>query len=183
MDLNKIELPAFLIVDLYKDMLVSSPAYKEVKTEDIQKAEKNKLVIPDKQNPETFKFLGNNKKNILVVVNNNDAVFLPDNQLTFLTGILNACKLSLDDIALFNFSNYPEASYKEILPFFNSKVMLLFAVAPEKIGLPVSFPEFQIQPFSTTTLLYSASLSDLEHDKELKGKLWMSLKRLFNLSN
>ncbi len=128
-----------------------------------------------------WKWLGENRKNILVVVSYPDAVHLPDNDLALLTGILGACKLSLADVAVFNHYNLPEASCKELLAFFKSKIVLLFEVEPASFGLPMNFPHFQIQPFAGNSFLFSSSLKELENDKVLKSKLWVCLKRLFNL--
>ena len=70
---------------------------------------------------------------------------------------------------------------RNLLTFFKSKIVLLFAVEPASFGLPMSFPHFQIQPFAGNSFLFSPSLKELENDKMLKSKLWVCLKRLFNL--
>lgn len=128
-----------------------------------------------------WKWLGENRKNVLIIVSYQNAVHLPDNDLVFLTGIIDACKLSLADVAVVNLNNHPEASYKELVAFFKTKIVLLFAVEPVSFGLPMSFPHFQIQPFAGSSFLFSPSLKELENDKVLKSKLWVCLKRLFNL--
>jgi hypothetical protein len=128
-----------------------------------------------------WKWLGENRKNILVIVSYPDAVHLPDHDLDFLTGILSACKLSMADVAVVNLNNHPDASYKELVAFFKTRIVLLFAVEPALFGLPMSFPHFQIQPFAGNSFLFSPSLKELENDKILKSKLWVCLKRLFNL--
>jgi hypothetical protein len=43
-------------------------------------------------------FLGNNSKQILIALQYNDISYLPDYDLKFLSGILSACKLSLNDV-------------------------------------------------------------------------------------
>ena len=128
-----------------------------------------------------WKWLGENQKNVLIIVNYQDAVHLPDNDLVFLTGIIGACKLSMADVAVVNLNNHPQSSYKELVVFFKSKIVLLFAVEPASFGLPMNFPHFQIQPFAGNSFLFSPSLKELETDKVLKSKLWVCLKRLFNL--
>ncbi len=164
MDINHINLPGFLVAELYGNSLVLS--------------ENETRKVP----PETgWKSLGQNQKNILVIVKNPEQTHLPDDELKFLTGILTACKLSLADIAILNLSNYPGAGYKELTSHFKSKVILLFDVSPVEFGLPMKFPHYQIQPFAANSFLYSPSLKSLESDKLEKSKLWVSLKRLFNL--
>ncbi len=175
MDLNNIELPGFLIADLYPNSLVDGALVNE--------KELFSTVSPKQSVTEdiTWKSLGNNQRNILIIVNSSEAVYLPDNELAFLTGVLGACKFSLADVAIVNLAHYPGASYKELTAFFKSKIVLLFDVEPASFGLPMSFPHYQIQPFSNNSFLYSPSLKDLENDKVEKSKLWVCLKRLFNL--
>jgi hypothetical protein len=175
MGLNNIDLPAAALADLYSSSLVE--------TGEITPAKKTATAPLPALPAETGKgtrSLGENKKNILIVVNNNEAVHISDNELTLLTSMLAACKLSLADVAIVN-TNQQAASYKELLSEFSSKVCLLFAIEPSGFGLPMSFPHFQIQPFANCSFLYSPSLTELENDKVLKSKLWVCLKRLFNL--
>src|SRR5262249_17521429 len=120
-------------------------------------------------------------KNILVVVNSNEAIHLPDNELAFLTGILGACKLSIMDVAIINLNNHADASHKELVSFFKSKTVFLFDIEPAAFGLPVNFPHYQLQLFSNSSFLYSPSLKELENDKLQKSKLWVCLRRLFNV--
>lgn len=179
MNIDKILLPPSLIAGLYPDSLIDPG-----KNEHINRVESTLPVSPSNANKDsgtTFKSLGNNKKNILVLVKNAETVFLPDNELTFLTGILNACKLTLDDVAILNIHHYPGVPDLALSNFFKSKIVLLFSVEPLSLGLPLDFPQFQIQPFSNKTFLFSPSLKELEDDKILKSKLWVCLKRIFNL--
>lgn len=181
MDLNHIELSPFMLAGLYKSSLIESEIIPGIKKADqINKiAEKSTKSIPVETAP--WKWLGNNLKHIIIVVNNHEVVYLPDNELTFLTGILTACKLTIADVAIINLNNHPQVSYKELTSFFKSRVVLLFNINPTSFGLPLDFPQYQIQSFAGNTFLYSSSLNELENDKLEKSKLWVSLKRLFNL--
>lgn len=177
MDLNNIELPASLIVDLYHTSLFNTNEFsveKNLDKETPKHIDKVEIIAP-------FKWLGDNKKNILVIVNNKEVVYLPDNELAFFTGILSACKLTVADVAILNFNTHPEVSYKELTDFFKSKIVFLFDVEPAAFGLPMNFPHYQIQAFAGNSFLYSPSFKDLENDKVKKSKLWICLKRLFNL--
>ncbi|MBL0130777.1 MAG: hypothetical protein IPP43_06385 [Chitinophagaceae bacterium] len=106
---------------------------------------------------------------------------MPDHELTFLTGILGACKLSLADVAIVNLYNHPQSSYNELTSFFKSKIVFLFDMEPAAFGLPMHFPHYQIQAFAGNSFLYAPSLKELENDRVEKSKLWVCLKRLFNL--
>ena len=174
MDLNHLKLPGTLIAELYKSLLIDPD---ETTVTQAVTEIKESLTASDSD----WKSLGENKKKVLILVNYQDSVYLPDNDLELLTGILGACKLSMADVAIVNHNNCPDATYKELVTFYKSKIVLLFAIEPASFGLPMSFPHFQIQPFAENSFLFSPSLIELENDKVLKSKLWVCLKRLFNL--
>ncbi|MBI5856883.1 MAG: hypothetical protein HZB42_04455 [Sphingobacteriales bacterium] len=178
MSLNDVQLPPALIADLYKNNLIETGTIPETTAPVIVQNEPGESMDPIAIG---WKWLGNNKKNILAIVRSADAAHLPDNELELLTAMMTACKLGLDDIAILNLNNHPEASYKELINFFKSKIVLLFETEPTALGLPMSFPYFQLQAFAGNTFLYSPSLTELANDKVLKSKLWVCLKRLFNL--
>src|SRR5215510_7241480 len=106
MNLNQIQLPASVVANLYKHSLVetvdhSSP---ENSVHTLKKTDRS---------ADKWKYLGENKKNILIIVNYNDVVYLPDDDLSFLTNILAACKLNLGDVAIVNRSHSETINYKE----------------------------------------------------------------------
>ena len=182
MSLNDIKLSPIVIAGLYPSSLVESGANTD-QTETarpVSNTNTGPLDLPE-EITSAWKWLGNNRKNILVIVRSADAVHLPDKELDFLTMMLTACKLGLDDVAILNLNNHPGASYKELIAYFKSKIVWLFAVDPASFGLPMNFPHFQLQAFAGNTFLFSPSLEELENDKVLKSKLWVCFKRLFNL--
>lgn len=178
MALNNIELSPPLLADLYGDSLVATGVPASV--EDRHTVQITTAGTPEEESKH-FKFLGNNQCQILILVSNPDKVFMPDDELTFLTGILGACKLSLADVAIVNMHHYSGNSYQEITHFLKSRITLLFGIEPASFGLPVSFPFYQLQAFAGNTFLYAPPLKQLENDKVEKSKLWVCLKRLLNL--
>ncbi len=162
MSLNHIELVPQLLSDLYAHVLVETTA----------------TPMPEKP---AIPFLGKNKKNILLVTSHSQEPYLKDTALSFLTTILTACKLGLDDIALINQNNIAGTNYTEVIAFFNPETVLLIGVDPLSFGLPLNFPSFKIQPFNKVTYLYAPSLQEIEQDKILKLQLWQNLKTLFSL--
>jgi hypothetical protein len=130
--------------------------------------------------PETQpKFLGNNGKNIVVLVRHTEVPFLPDGELAFLTNILSACRLGLGDVAITNVSGMEADGITQVMDGLGAKTVLLFGIAPLETGLPIAFPHFQAQQFNKRTYLYSPTLAEIESDKNVKAKLWASLKNLF----
>lgn len=162
MSLNSIQITPYNLADMYADVLVENVTN----------------TVPD--TPKS-RHLGDNRQNITVIVNHESVPFLPDKELSFLSSILNACKLSLADIAIINFHNTDENKWEETLDHLSPKHVLLFGVTPLSIGLPIHFPQFQLQPFNKRTYLYGPTLSELENEKNLKQKLWMNLKTMFGL--
>jgi hypothetical protein len=173
MDINHIQLPPIVIAELYTSSLIETGEI-SAKVQPVIALADNKTTVPAR------KSLGENKKNILIIVSYTDAVHIPDGALQFLTNMLTACKLSLADVAIVNIHAQP-VTYKELLHEYKSRIALLFDTEPASFGLPMSFPFFQIQPFANCSFLYVPSLKELEDDKVQKSKLWVSLRRLFNV--
>ena len=172
MSLNSIKFEPTDIALLFKNSLVEINAEQQLPS---------KTKIQPDQVTEGFKYLGENKKKTLVVVRNSNVVHIPDKQLSFLTKLLAACNLNLADVAVFNFQDHNSSEFNEILNFFNPKVVLLFDVEPGAFGLPMIFPQFQVQGYKDAVFVLSPSLDVIEPDKSLKGKLWVCLKKIFNL--
>ena len=167
MDLNHIELPASTVAELYRSSLI-------IPTDKI-------VDIPAQTESADPKWLGNNKKNVLILVKHEDAIHLPDTDLALLTTILTACKLSLGDVAILNLYSLNSFDYKKAQQLFKPFQVLLCGIEPSSIGLPLSFPHFQIQNFQQTSYLFSPTLSITGNDRALKTSLWQSLKLLFKL--
>ncbi len=179
MSLNNIKLDPFLVAEMYKDVLVENADPGQEITEPAH--QKKQLIEEQKTEEIQWKYLGDYKKKILFVVHHENAVHIPDEQLSFLTTILTACKLSLADIAILNLANAPFVIYKNVQDEFKSNVMILLGITPRKFEMPLSFPEFQVQPFNNCTFLSAPTIEQMENDKLLKSKLWVSLKKIFGL--
>ena len=146
------QLPPFIIQDLFQKVLVDL---------------------------KPVNFRGNNNQKISIIIND------PGNEYNehqpFLSGILKACKLSLNDIALVNHANTEHQDHKSICETLKPKIILLFGVTPEVIQLPFNMPEFQKQSYSNRIYLSAPSLKEIENNKELKQKLWSCLKQIFSV--
>ncbi len=164
MSLNNIQLPASVLQSLYNKSLYDL------------NTDKSEVISDEAAN---IVFLGNNAKKIIILVNSTAAIYLPDEELNFLLGILTACKLSMADVALINMAKNPAIQYKDISNQLKAEKIILFGIEPEAIGLPLQFPPYQIQKFNNQVYLSSASLTGLQADKEEKLKLWNCLKKIF----
>ena len=166
MSLDNIELPAIIIQSLYSKSLY------DLKTDESGL---------DAIQAGSIGFLGSNQKKIALLVNSTQAIYLPDEELNFLLGILTACRLSMADIALINISKNPGLLYTDITEQLKAEKIFLFGLDAEVLALPLQFPHYQVQQFNNQVYLSSPSLSDLQKDKEEKMKLWNCLKNIFSL--
>jgi hypothetical protein len=162
MSLDNIQLSPFLVHQLYKKTLYEIDTNQQ--TTVLQKAP-------------PISFLGKNEKNILVLVNEPDAAFLPDADLNLLVGILTACKLSLADIALVNCDKQVDASYDQLMIQFSPSTVFLFGVAAKELGFPLHFPHFQLQQYNEQTYISAPTLKTLSENKEQKKELWACLQK------
>jgi hypothetical protein len=171
MTLDNIQLPAFIIADLFKDSLVvlNTPQPKKQEKEGAGSS-----VLP------SVSGLGQNQRKILLLVAEKEAIYLRDDQLNFLLGILSACSLTMADVMLVNQYQH-NVDYGLLTVQFEPEKILLFGVAPSAIGLPLNFPQYQVQRFNNQVYLYAPSLSVLEKDRMEKSKLWTCLKQIFNI--
>lgn len=177
MALNDIQLNLPVLVGLYRNCLVEIADRQEAEDvfDDSSKIEKKE------DSPKEWKFLGEFKKNILLIVRYSEATYLPDEQLNFLITILKACKISLGDVAVLNITNAPSVDYKDIQEKFKSSFTILLGLTPQEFEMPVNFPEFQVQLVNNCTFLHTPSLEKVETDEVLKSKLWVCLRRMFGV--
>lgn len=151
---------------------------------DLLPVEPNANATATGQPASTFKFLGNNRRNIAIVVHAPGIPFLPDNQLVFLTRILEACRMTIADVAIVNGAATP-VSIDTLRERLQPTTILLFGVDPAAIRLPINFPQFKPQAYDRCTYLTAPPLEELVPDsgasKLLKSKLWVCLKTIFDV--
>lgn len=157
-NLNDIQLPSQVLADLYTTSLVGAG---------------------DPEVP--WKFLGNNRQQVLVVVQVPGVTHLPDDQLELLTRLLQACGMDLGDVAILNHTHYKALPYTRILEYFHPRILLLFGLSTEAFGFPFEVPAYQVQSFTDYTVIHGPALDALADDKEAKGLLWAGLKKIFKL--
>lgn len=166
MSLENFKMPSFLIPELYEKVLIGA------KTEAIEKkASKGKVLSS----------LGNNQKRVMLVVKEENAVFLSDEDLKFLTGILTACKLNMSDIALVNIFHYPATTYTELVKSFDPLITIYFGADDQQLQFPSQSDNFEISIQQNKTILLSHSLQHIANNIEDKKRLWNCLKTIFSV--
>ena len=175
MSLQNTILPDILIAELYRNVFVIPSADSSTKNVEVAHGKEVPLV----------KFLGNNLKKIVIVVNQPSEVFLPEKHLEFLSKILVACKLNIGDVAIVNEGDkfVDIAMIKQELKPNN---IILFGIEPTYLKLPLNFPHFKIQNYDEVAYLsvpgFEALNVENEEGKLLKTKLWVCLKTMFEVT-
>lgn len=195
-DQNNI-LPAAVLVTLFKDTLVLPE--KEIKSvenkekaiitaigkEAIATTPTNEVVNELKSStPVPIKYLGDHLKKIIVLVNDNNAVHLNETDLGLLSSILNACKLTLADIALINIAQQPLALH-EMLITLPSLFVISFDITSAQLKIKLPTTLYKPIVLGETQILFSNNLQSMQggdqNAKLEKSKLWNALKLLFKL--
>ena len=199
MSINNVQLTSLAIGEWYKDALLTSPDAAPATETPVQaNVPASRPIMPSAPIPQVattapspqvappapYKFLGNNRRQVAIVVHSPGTPFLPDNQLSFLTKILEACRMNIGDIAIVNAASAPVV-ISELRSQLKPTTVLLFGLEPTAIKLPINFPVFRLQPYDDCTYLSAPALSLLvqnsDDSKLLKTKLWVCLKTLFNV--
>ncbi|MBC7629758.1 hypothetical protein [Ferruginibacter sp.] len=164
MSLDNIQLTPFLLQELFKKSLIELDASE---------------LHEERRSASSFTILGNNRKRIIILVADDETLYLPDEQLNFLLGILSACGLTMEDVAIVNTKKNRNLTYKAIELELKGASILLFGVSAAQINLPIEFPHYQVQSFNNQTYLAAPVLQEIQNSKEEKTKLWNCLKQFF----
>ena len=178
-----IQLPDFVVAELYKDKLVIIPETQM----NTNAADKDKKINPTKtegSSQEKKFWLGDNKKQVAIIVNDHKNVFIDDNALQFLTNILSACQLNLSDVAIVNIAD-AQRSFNEITRTLNSKYALLFGIDADKSFLQEK-PELFVNTTINNIRIVAAPpletmMPQTQEAKATKSKLWNALKKMFEI--
>ena len=183
-----IKLPNVVITGLYKDLLVIT-SQKPLNIgpqsrEQLQEQFTNKKIkVEEEPLPLNKKwFLGDNKKNITIILRDPSAIYINDEWLATLSKLLAACNLNLGDIAIINHSQQTFAHIKEIL---QPQYVLMFDVTTKDIQLPFTIPHYQLQQHNGCTFMtipvITLTAENTEAVKTEKRKLWEKMKTLFKI--
>ena len=132
MDIDNIELTSSICESLFSNKLVDTKSSGKLS---------NELKNPP------LEFLGDNRKNIVFLVNNEKEKFVSNEEIEVLNNLLTACKMTIGDISLVNFYPCRKINYETLTEKFNAKFILLFGVSCAQLGLPFNIPDYQIQKY------------------------------------
>jgi hypothetical protein len=193
MKFEEIQLPPNYIASLYKDTLVVieqpnrnlSNSFKEENLMKEPAASKNKNV-EDAASNSNINYLGNNEKQIAILLDDETAPIIREEWLQFIANILSACKLNLGDVVIINLHNQ-SITYKHLQQKLNTKYCIVFTLALQKINLPFIIPTYQIKEFNGCTYLPVEPLqnylvADGQKSSQAKRNLWNGLKSMFHIN-
>ncbi len=185
MSTDKTILSSSVLVDLYKDSLVvveDIPLENKATVEQTIETKKEEIKEVKWEGP--IKSLGEHNKKITVIVNDPNSVHLNEMDFILLTSILNACRLTIADIALINIGKQPVGLH-QILQELPSTLVLSFAVDATQLKVKLPSTLYKITQLGETNILFSNALSTMQgtgvEAKQEKAKLWTVLKKIFEL--
>jgi hypothetical protein len=142
-----------------------------------------KALPADTGSKKGVQYLGKNQKNICLLVGYPNDVYLPDDQLNFLTNILQACRLNMADVAIVNHTR-TAIGFEDLQQQLHCHYLLVFGVAPAAIGLEES-PLFTAHAVNGCSIVLSPAAEQLNNNNQesklLKSQLWICLKQLFSV--
>ncbi|WP_044173655.1 hypothetical protein [Flectobacillus major] len=116
----------------------------------------------------------NPKHQVLVIVQH-----INEEELAFLTKILNAVNLQINQVDLLDLSKIGNASLKALLTEKSVNQLLTFGVSLFKINLEIPLTPYQTREIQGVKLLYSDALGEIKDDLNCKKALWAAMKILF----
>jgi hypothetical protein len=177
MGIDHLQLSPGLVAALYTESLVvledHAPGKKEFKTS--SSADTPAAAYP---------YLGKNLRSIIFLTNEPGHDFIQEEKLKFLSKILDACKCSLDDIALINTAPN-SASLYELKNQFRPRIIFLWGPVPSVTAEVGELPDMKaslVDGVIIVPVMHANSMnSENKQALELKQRLWACLKKLFSL--
>lgn len=159
MSLKEVSLDPFLMAGIYRQPLIKAePVSAEISP------------VAGRPVPS----LGNNRQRWLLVIHNPEEAYLNEEIFNMLLKLLNACKLTLDDIALINTAHLPETGFPIFRRQFSPRKIILFGQALAE--MTDDHPKNKAWEENGIHLLRTDSLKDMYRDQSLKMPFWNALK-------
>ena len=185
MNTEKTILSAADLVNLYQEHLVviqDHPIAAKAIVEAEIHTKPDPIKIDEWKGP--IKSLGEHLKKITVIVHDPNSVHLNEMDFILLTSILNACRLTIADVALINLGKQPVGLH-QILQEYPSTLLLSFAVDATQLKVKLPNTLYKLTQLGETHILFSNALSTMQgtgiEAKQEKAKLWTVLKKIFEL--
>lgn len=154
----------------------------------IEKTAEVTPTIPPKTQPTTiptltqnskpnYKYVGENNKSILILVNETDFEILNNADMLALNKLLGARKLEQKDVAILNIQKNNYLNFKQLKEFFGFNKLLLFGINPKDLAIS-GIVANQICHFEGVPILGTWHLKIMLLDEKKKLTFWAELKKL-----
>jgi len=134
-------------------------------------------IVAEPTPEKTFKFLGGNKKSVLILVNDNEHDVSTEQGRELLRKIVKAVDLGTPDFAILNYSNYKGTDFAELHRFFKPAIMLSFGVEIADLRLNLIWQN-EIIVHESTRIIFAPNLHHLDSDLTAKKTLWGHLQKI-----
>jgi hypothetical protein len=127
--------------------------------------------------PLSFNYLGQHKKNFLIITHYQNTDFIAPNHLTALENTIKRLDFSLDDVAILNRAKHPEATLEQLTTFFSPQRMLVLG----QDALPAELKSItmnKLHPLNTCRTLLTFSFDEMMDNNEYKKAFWEQMKQL-----
>ena len=121
---------------------------------------------------------GKNKKQFVWVVNEAGYPFLSDEDFQFLSEVVNACKMNMDDIALVNIAQN-NLGFEQTITELQPKIMIVSFL--DRNWIPANKEAYTLQQEENFQFYITEELQVIRNDKVKKSKLWLALKQMLGL--
>ncbi len=157
-------------------ILMNDDLYLNLKDLEAEEKETPEVVVEkqvkEKPKPE-FIFTGKNQKNFLILTNE----VLQQSHLKALENTLLRKQLSLNDVAIIDYSASANKSFDDINTSFTPQKIVCFGLKPQNLNLPkAAFNE--ISTFENLQILYTYSFTEMLGNKEKTKAFWEPMKNL-----
>ncbi len=126
--------------------------------------------------------LGNNQKQVLILVEEKKHEFLSSQDLSFLQNILKAIQYEVNDVAIINLEN-KQYNIEELIEYFEPKQIISFKVPPFNLGIQnKNIPKYTFAEIrDNIPFLHADALAIIQNDTDKKKALWLGIQRMFKL--
>ena len=123
-----------------------------------------------------YKYIGENLKSILILVNELETDILKKEDLLALNKMLAARKLEQKDVAILNIHKNTHLTFQELKDFFGFNKLLLFGINPADLGISGMVAN-QICTFQNTQVLGTWHIKQMQTDEKKKLTFWTEMKK------
>lgn len=156
MSLREVRLDSLLIAGIYRQPLIEK---------------RNNAPLDEDIN---IPALGNNKQRWLLLIHNPEGAYLNEEVFNMLLKLLNACKFTLDDIALVNMVHLKEVDIQTLFQKFSPVKIILFGKAMNE--LTKGRDKNKTWKENGIYFLHADALKDMHKNPQLKIPFWNALK-------